>query len=141
MTTSPPSSLVLEYPPPEPGEHRQSLLRSLSQYTDAWDLSQDLQRGCPGLAVIDARSPSAFASGHIQGAISFPHRTMSEENVQALDRRTVYVVYCDGIGCNASTKGAYRLSCLGFKVKELIGGLDWWRRDGYAVVSTINSKV
>jgi hypothetical protein len=21
---------------------------------------------------------------------------------------------------------------LGFKVKELTGGLDWWRRDGYA---------
>ena len=42
-----------------------------------------------------------------------------------------YVTYCDGIGCNASTKGALNLLKLGFKVKELIGGLDWWKRDGY----------
>ena len=39
--------------------------------------------------------------------------------------------YCDGIGCNASTKGALNLTRLGFRVKELLGGLDWWKRDGY----------
>ena len=40
--------------------------------------------------------------------------------------------YCDGIGCNASTKTALKLLTLGFQVRELIGGLDWWKRDGYA---------
>src|ERR1700731_3943168 len=44
-----------------------------------------------------------------------------------------YVVYCDGIGCNASTKGAYKLARLGFRAKELLGGIDWWRRDGHPV--------
>ncbi len=39
--------------------------------------------------------------------------------------------YCDGIGCNASTKTALKLLQLGFDVRELIGGLDWWKRDGY----------
>ena len=34
-------------------------------------------------------------------------------------------------GCNASTKGALKLTRLGFNVKELMGGLDWWMRDGY----------
>lgn len=42
-------------------------------------------------------------------------------------------VYCDGIGCNASTKGAYRLAALGYRVKELLGGLDFWLRDGHPV--------
>ena len=56
---------------------------------------------------------------------------MSVENTQNLDKETLYVTYCDGIGCNASTKGAYNLTKLGFKVKELMGGLDWWKRDGY----------
>ena len=41
------------------------------------------------------------------------------------------MTYCDGIGCNASTKGALNMAKLGFQVKELIGGLDWWKRDGY----------
>ena len=40
--------------------------------------------------------------------------------------------YCDGIGCNASTKTALKLLGLGFEVRELMGGLDWWKRDGYA---------
>jgi rhodanese-related sulfurtransferase len=42
------------------------------------------------------------------------------------------VCYCDGIGCNASTKGALNMTKLGFKVKELIGGIEWWKFDGYA---------
>ena len=49
-----------------------------------------------------------------------------------LDKSKVYVCYCDGIGCNASTKTALKLLTLGFQVRELIGGLDWWKRDGYA---------
>jgi hypothetical protein len=31
------------------------------------------------------------------------------------------------IGCNAATKGAYKLARLGFRAKELFGGLDWWQ--------------
>ena len=58
---------------------------------------------------------------------------MSAGTTAQLDRAKVYVVYCDGIGCNASTKGAYKLAGLGFRVKELLGGLDWWRRDGHAI--------
>ena len=58
---------------------------------------------------------------------------MSANTTAQLDRAKVYVVYCDGIGCDASTKGAYKLASLGFRVKELLGGLDWWRRDGHPV--------
>jgi len=57
---------------------------------------------------------------------------MSGESTSHLDRSVVYVTYCDGIGCNASTKGALNLARLGFTVRELLGGIDWWRRDGYA---------
>jgi rhodanese-related sulfurtransferase len=50
-----------------------------------------------------------------------------------LDKAALIVTYCDGIGCNASTKGALNMARLGFRVKELIGGLDWWKRDGHPV--------
>ena len=63
------------------------------------------------------------------------HREMKSESTARLDRGKVYVVYGDGIGCNASTKGAYKLARLGFRAKELLGGLDWWRRDGYPVAA------
>ena len=60
---------------------------------------------------------------------------MNPASTARLDRSKVYVVYCDGIGCNASTKGAMKLAALGFRVKELLGGLDWWIRDGHSVAS------
>ena len=127
-------SAVLEYGTPEPGETAAAMADKLRFHTDSWDLSVDLKAGLPGIVVIDARGRDAYAAGHIPGAVSFPHREMSAEATATLDRGAVYVVYCDGIGCNASTKTAYKLARLGFRTKELLGGLDWWRRDGHPVV-------
>ncbi len=69
---------------------------------------------------------------HIPGAFNLCHKNMTGENTRDLDKSYIYITYCDGIGCNASTKGALKMSQLGFQVKELIGGLDWWKRDGYS---------
>lgn len=98
--------------------------------TDAWDLSEMMKSG-DEIIVVDARSPEAYAAEHIPGAINIPHRTMSEKTTKDLEKAKLCVTYCDGIGCNASTKGAYNMARLGFSVKELPGGLDWWKRDGY----------
>jgi len=81
--------------------------------------------------VIDARKAGGYATEHIPGAVNIPHGEMSAESTSHLDKSKLYVTYCDGIGCNASTKGAIKLASLGFRVKELIGGIDWWKRDGY----------
>jgi rhodanese-related sulfurtransferase len=97
---------------------------------DSWDLAQALAAG-ENVIVVDARSADAFAREHIPGARSLPHRTLRPETVAGLDRSALLVSYCDGIGCNASTKGALALLRLGFRVRELIGGLDWWKRDGH----------
>ncbi len=102
----------------------------LEYETDSWDLSEALNNG-EDIVVIDARSPETYSLEHIPTAINIPHRTMCEETTDNLDKSKLYVTYCDGIGCNASTKGALNMSKLGFKVKELMGGLDWWKRDGY----------
>jgi rhodanese-related sulfurtransferase len=101
---------------------------------DSWDLSVALSEE-PKTIVIDARSPEAYQKEHIPGAINIPHRTMNQSSTSHLDRDALYVVYCDGIGCNASTKGALNMTILGFNVKELIGGLDWWKRDGHQTES------
>ena len=106
----------------------------LEHETDSWDLKTALEKG-ERIVVVDARSTESFKKEHIPNAINFPHRTMNEESTRHLDRSALYVVYCDGIGCNASTKGAFNLARLGFRVKELMGGLDWWKRDGYKTES------
>ena len=134
-------SAVLEYGVPEPGETVRVMQDKLRFHTDSWDLSVDLKSGRSEIVVIDARSRDAYAGGHIPGSVSFPHRAMNAENTAGLDRSKVYVVYCDGIGCNASTKGAYKLARLGFRAKELLGGLDWWRRDGHPVVASTEPRI
>jgi rhodanese-related sulfurtransferase len=115
----------------DPAEH---FRRKLDHETDAWDL-REMQGLGANVVVIDARSAAAFAKEHISGAVSFPHRQMNQESTAQLDRHAVYVTYCDGIGCNASTKAALKLAELGFSVKELIGGIEWWKRDGYPTES------
>ncbi|WP_419846471.1 rhodanese-like domain-containing protein [Candidatus Poriferisocius sp.] len=97
---------------------------------DSWDVNEALGNGEP-IMVVDGRSAEAYAQDHIPGSLSLPHRTISADSTASLDRSLTYVCYCDGIGCNASTKTAMKLLTLGFEVRELIGGLDWWRRDGY----------
>ena len=102
----------------------------LTYETDSWDVFDALGKG-DDIIVIDARSNEAYNREHIPNAINIPHKTMNEETTKNLDRDKLYVSYCDGIGCNASTKGALNMSKLGFNTKELLGGLDWWKRDGY----------
>ena len=133
VTPRPVPSLVLEHPPLPPEAslaHAQAMLR---QYTDPSDLYADLKQGCDAFIVLDARSPEAYAYRHIPGAVSFPHREMDAESVKRLPRNKLIVTYCDGIGCNGSTRAALKLAGFGFQVKELSGGLDWWIRDGYGV--------
>lgn len=102
---------------------------------DASDLFEALNNG-EKIVAIDARKNIGYEAEHIPAAINIPHRDMNEESTKHLDKDTIYVTYCDGIGCNASTKGALNMSRLGFKVKELIGGIEWWRFDGYATEGT-----
>lgn len=126
-------SAVLEFGGPEPFETASNMLDKLRFQTDSWDLFVDLKDSCPTIRVVDARGRDSYEKGHIPGAMSFPHREMDPQSTAHLDRDATYVVYCDGIGCNGSTKGSYKLARLGFRVKELLGGLDWWRRDGHPV--------
>jgi rhodanese-related sulfurtransferase len=106
---------------------------------DSWDLKAALELG-ENVVVIDARSPEAYGKEHIPGAINIPHRQMTRETTERLSRDALIVSYCDGIGCNGSTKGALNLTKLGFRVKELIGGMDWWKRDGHTTESSLASS-
>jgi len=107
----------------------------LAHEMDSWDVFEALENGEP-LIVVDGRTAEAYAQEHIPGSINLPHRELSTTTTATLDKSKTYVCYCDGIGCNASTKTALKLLSLEFEVRELIGGLDWWKRDGYATEGT-----
>ncbi|KGO92452.1 rhodanese-like domain-containing protein [Flavobacterium subsaxonicum] len=111
----------------------------LAYEIDASDLFEALNNG-EKIMPLDARKAFGFEVEHIPNAINLPHREMTAESTAHLDKDVLYVTYCDGIGCNASTKGALNMARLGFKVKELIGGIQWWKFDGYATEGTNANK-
>lgn len=105
--------------------------------TDPADVHFDMQHLEEGLpfVLVDARSTEAFTREHIPGAVSLPWA--------AIDARTaawfagqVVVTYCASISCNASTKAAYALARHGIQAKEMLGGIEAWKREGYTTTRT-----
>jgi rhodanese-related sulfurtransferase len=111
----------------------------LAYEIDPSDLTAALARG-EKIIVVDTRTPENYEHTHIPSAINIPHRIMSASTTATLPKDALIVTYCDGVGCNGSTKGALNMLRLGFRVQELIGGLEWWLRDGYAVHGSVAAK-
>ena len=130
-----PRTLVSEYPPARPADAASHFAARLRYECDAYDVYTDVLNEVAGVIVVDTRSRDHYLAAHIPGAVSLPHRLMDEETTAQFPKDGLLITYCDGIGCNASTKGALKLARLGFEVKELLGGIDWWIRDGHPVVS------
>jgi rhodanese-related sulfurtransferase len=95
------------------------------------DLYADMVAGAPNLVVVDARYPEAYAREHLPGAVNLPFRELDLTTTAQLSPDPLYVVYCWNASCHASTRIARRLEALGFQVKELHGGLETWRKQGY----------
>ena len=106
---------------------------------DPSDLLMGMKKG-EGIVPLDTRKSVAYNKEHIPSAISLPHREIDENSTRGLDKTKTYVCYCSGNGCNASTHGALKMIKLGFKVKELYGGLESWKSDGYATEGIHSSQ-
>ena len=108
MTTileSPTASRVLETPALDPKDANDHFASKLAFETDPSDVYADLQRGEDGIIVLDVRTAESYAKSHVPGAISFPHRRIEVFSVASLPKDKLIVTYCDGVFCNASTKG------------------------------------
>lgn len=130
MQRSPTFSLVLETPAAGSEQASAHFLAKLSVETDIADLMIDLQKGYDGFVLLDVRDERAFEDCHIPSAANLPTRRINGDTTRDLAMEKAIVVYCWGPACNGATKAALRLTRLGFKVKELIGGIEYWRREG-----------
>jgi len=133
-------SFVRETPEAEREAAERHFRAKLSFETDAWDVKTDMERGRSDFLVIDTRSSADFEARRIAGAINLPYRSMTAESTAHLPKDKVMVTYCWGPGCNGSTKGALKLASLGFRVKELIGGLESWIREGGPLEGTLEHE-
>jgi len=84
--------------------------------------------------LVDTRGHAAWHQGRAVGAIHLPTAEIGERAASEIPLDTPVVVYCWGPGCNGSTKAALQFSRLGYEVRELIGGFEYWAREGLPVV-------
>jgi rhodanese-related sulfurtransferase len=108
----------------------------LAHQTDPADLAAARAGGAAPL-ILDVRSAAGWSQGRIPGAVHLPGAQVREGIGElAPDLDTPIVVYCWGPGCNGSTKAAFALASAGYtRVQELIGGFEYWAREGLAIVT------
>jgi rhodanese-related sulfurtransferase len=101
--------------------------------TDVSDVHAALAADQPALIVIDSRSGVAWDQGHIPGAIHLPTADIPSRAGVLLDPGAPVVAYCWGPGCNGATRAALALSEAGFDAREMLGGIEYWIREGFPV--------
>ncbi|MFF1876566.1 rhodanese-like domain-containing protein [Leifsonia sp. NPDC058230] len=101
--------------------------------TDPSDVKAAQDAGEP-FVLVDSRGEAAWRQGRALGAIHLPTSEIAERATGLIPDGTPVVVYCWGPGCNGSTRAALAFSLLGYPVKEMIGGFEYWAREGLAVV-------
>lgn len=86
----------------------------------------------PGFALLDSRSAASWDRGHVPGAVHLPTALIADRAAGLLDPAVPVVTYCWGPGCNGATRAALALAELGYQVKEMLGGFEYWVREGFA---------
>jgi rhodanese-related sulfurtransferase len=93
----------------------------------------------PGVIIIDARPPEAFASGHVRGAVSLPAADFQKQQ-RSMEARlraaTLLICYCDGITCDDGARLCALLSAAGYRNTTLMfEGWEGWQKAGYPTSS------
>jgi rhodanese-related sulfurtransferase len=107
----------------------------LAVETDVSDVHAALESGRPGFVLLDSRSTEAWEQGHVPGAVHLPGREIAERAAAELDPAVPVVAYCWGPACNGATRAGLALASLGYRVREMIGGFEYWAREGLPVAT------
>jgi rhodanese-related sulfurtransferase len=105
----------------------------LATQTDCSDVQAAMSTAAPGFVLVDSRSAAAWAQGHIPGALHLPTAEIAARAADLLDPAVPVVTYCWGPGCNGATRAALALSLQGYAVREMLGGVEYWAREGFAL--------
>ena len=84
------------------------------------------------VVVLDVRSTEGYAAGHLPGARNIPFEELPARLAE-LPKSTDVITYCWNVTCLLCTKAAYVLAKRGYHAKEMIGGIEEWRKAGFPV--------
>lgn len=84
--------------------------------------------------LVDTRRQESWDHGHIAGALHLPASALAT-GLDDLPRDRTLIVYGWGPGCNGATATARILLAAGLDTRELLGGYEYWVRNGFATES------
>ncbi|TDC26342.1 rhodanese-like domain-containing protein [Streptomyces sp. 8K308] len=140
MTTQTPASPALRTPPAAPAEAAAFFAARLAFQADVSDVHASLDSGAPGFVLLDSRGDAGWRQGHVPGAIHLPTADIPARAGSLLDPAVPVVTYCWGPGCDGATRAALALAQLGYRVKEMIGGIEYWIREGFPVETVAGTE-
>lgn len=95
-------------------------------------LKETLETTPGSIVLVDVRDEESFRKEHILGATNIPLANIVKR-LGDLPRDRTIVTYCWDMTCAAAPSAALELAQKGFKVQFLAGGIEEWKRKGYAV--------
>jgi rhodanese-related sulfurtransferase len=126
-------SKVLRIPAAGQSEAVAHFAARLALETDVSDVAADLGERVAGLVVADSRSQESWDQGHVAGAIHLPTDEIAARAAEVIPPGATVVTYCWGPGCNGAHRAALEFAKLGYPVKEMIGGFEYWAREGLPI--------
>ncbi|MDQ0994729.1 rhodanese-like domain-containing protein [Streptomyces sp. V3I7] len=134
------ASPALYVPPAAPAEAATFFAARLAFQADVSDVRASLDSGDPGFVLVDSRGSAGWQQGHVPGAVHLPTADIPTRAASLLDPRIPVITYCWGPGCDGATRAALALAQLGYRVKEMIGGIEYWIREGFPVESLTGTE-
>jgi rhodanese-related sulfurtransferase len=104
--------------------------------TDPSDVAVALAAG-ERFAFVDTRGHTSWHQGRARGAVHIPRAEIAERAPAEIPLDVPVVVYCWGPACNGATRSAIEFLKLGYTVREMIGGFEYWAREGLGVVDDL----
>ena len=93
---------------------------------------QEMLQGSKRPFLLDVRTPEEYKQGHIRGAELIPLNELPAKNGRVPKDREVVCVCATGSRSSTATR---QLSAQGYKVSNLRGGMNRWRRLGLPIKS------
>lgn len=105
----------------------------LAFQTDVSDVHAALHDDEPGFVLVDSRGDLSWRQGRIPGAVHLPTADIAARAHQLIHLDVPIVTYCWGPGCNGATRAALEFARRGYRVREMLGGIEYWIREGFPV--------
>ena len=91
-----------------------------------------LDAGGRDVVILDVRSSEGYLEGHVPGAINIPFEELPRR-LKELPKSREIISYCWDVTCLLCTKASYILASKGYKAREMIGGIESWRKAGFPI--------